>query len=161
METIPLYEALGLQADLFSSETFILYFVSKTVFLITMRYNFFRKTEALSAITESAGSERMIFMLNIEKSREDTKLTIKLSGRLDTTTSPQLEKETQTSLNGVSELIFDMNDLEYVSSAGLRVLLAAQKIMNKQGKMAVCGVNEIIMEIFSVTGFSEVLSIEQ
>lgn len=99
-------------------------------------------------------------MLNIEKKKEGSKLKLVLAGRLDTTTAPELEKELKASLDGVDELVFDMASLEYISSAGLRVLLSAQKIMNKQGTMKVLHVNETIMEIFEVTGFSDILVIE-
>ncbi|MDO5475947.1 MAG: STAS domain-containing protein [Eubacteriales bacterium] len=99
-------------------------------------------------------------MLNIEKSKKDTELTINLTGRLDTNTSPQLEKELKEAIDGVTKLVFDFSALEYISSAGLRVLLSAQKIMNKQGSMKICNVNEDIMEIFEVTGFSDILDIE-
>jgi anti-sigma B factor antagonist len=99
-------------------------------------------------------------MLNIEKNTNETGLTVVLTGRLDTTTAPELEKELKASLDGVSALTIDMAALEYISSAGLRVLLSAQKTMNKQGEMKVVHVGETIMEIFEVTGFSDILSIE-
>lgn len=98
--------------------------------------------------------------MTITKTQENDKLTIKLEGRLDTTTAPQLESEIKTSLDSVKELVFDITDLAYISSAGLRVLLTAQKIMNKQGKMAVTGASEAVMEIFEVTGFVDILTIE-
>ena len=99
-------------------------------------------------------------MLNIEKRTNASELTIALTGRLDTTTAPELEAEIKQSIDGVTALNIDMETLEYISSAGLRVLLSAQKIMNKQGKMKVVNVNETIMEIFEVTGFSDILTIE-
>lgn len=99
-------------------------------------------------------------MLNINKTAEDGKLTVVLEGRLDTTTAPQLEAELKNSLDGVSELAFEMKALDYISSAGLRVLLSAQKVMNKQGDMKLYHVNDTIMEIFEVTGFSDILTIE-
>ena len=99
-------------------------------------------------------------MLNIEKNTNETRLTVALTGRLDTTTAPELEKELKASLDGVSALTIDMAALEYISSAGLRVLLSAQKTMNKQGEMKVVHVGETIMEIFEVTGFSDILTIE-
>ena len=99
-------------------------------------------------------------MLSIEKKTNGSELTIALSGRLDTTTAPELEKELKASLDGVTALTIDMAALEYISSAGLRVLLSAQKIMNRQGEMKVTHVNETIQEIFEVTGFSDILSIE-
>lgn len=98
-------------------------------------------------------------MLNINKETNGTTLKVKLDGRLDTTTAPQLEGELKESLEGVTELDFDINDLQYISSAGLRVLLSMQKIMNKQGEMTVRGANEDIREIFEVTGFSDILNI--
>ena len=99
-------------------------------------------------------------MLNINKSIENGKAFFALAGRLDTTTAPELEKELKESIGGVSELALDFAGLEYISSAGLRVLLSAQKIMNKQGSMKVTNVNETIMEIFEVTGFSDILTVE-
>ena len=99
-------------------------------------------------------------MLNIEKKTNGTELTVVLKGRLDTTTAPELEKELKASLDGMTALIFDMTALDYISSAGLRVLLSAHKTMNKQGEMKVVHVSETIMEIFEVTGFSDILTIE-
>ena len=99
-------------------------------------------------------------MLNINKNLEDKKLTVELEGRLDTTTSPELEKSLNESLDGVTELVMDLNGLEYISSAGLRVLLSAQKLMMKQGSMKVIHVNETVMEILEVTGFVDILTIE-
>ena len=99
-------------------------------------------------------------MLSIEKSANETELNIKLTGRLDTTTSPELEKELKASLDGITALIIDMTGLEYISSAGLRVLLSTQKVMNQQGSMKLCHVNESIMEILEVTGFVDILTIE-
>ena len=98
--------------------------------------------------------------MTINKAAEGQKLTITLEGRLDTTTAPDLEKELQSSLSDVTELVINISGLEYISSAGLRVLLSAQKIMNKQGEMSVTGVTEDIMEIFEVTGFSDILDIK-
>lgn len=98
--------------------------------------------------------------MTIEKNLEGSKLTLILEGRLDTVTTPALEAELKQSLNDVTELVFDFSQLEYISSAGLRVLLASQKIMNKQGSMVIRHVNETIMEVFEVTGFSDILSIE-
>ncbi|MBQ3919566.1 MAG: STAS domain-containing protein [Oscillospiraceae bacterium] len=98
--------------------------------------------------------------MTINKNLEGTVLTIAVEGRIDTTTAPDLEKELKGSLGNASELIIDFKDVEYISSAGLRVLLSAQKIMNKQGSMKLIGVSEDIMEIFEVTGFSDILTIE-
>ena len=98
--------------------------------------------------------------MTIEKNLNGTELTVTIAGRLDTTTAPQLEAEFKQSINGVEKLVLDFTALEYLSSAGLRVLLAAQKAMNKQGEMVVRNVNETISEIFEVTGFSDVLTIE-
>ena len=98
--------------------------------------------------------------MTIEKSVNGTELTVVLSGRLDTTTAPQLEAELKASVDGVESLILDFAALEYLSSAGLRVLLAAQKTMNKQGSMVVRNVNETITEIFEVTGFCDILTVE-
>ena len=99
-------------------------------------------------------------MLNITKNTNASELTVSLTGRLDTTTAPELEKELRDSLDGVTTLVIDMTALDYISSAGLRVLLSAQKTMNKQGEMKVVHVGETIMEIFEVTGFSDILTIE-
>lgn len=98
--------------------------------------------------------------MNIVKTRSGSQLTLSLEGRLDTTTAPQLEAEVKGALAGVTELVLDFSQLEYLSSAGLRVILAAQKIMNKQGKMVIRHVNETIQEVFEVTGFSDILTIE-
>ncbi len=98
--------------------------------------------------------------MNIKESREGSKLTVALEGRLETTTAPDFEEVIKTKLDGVTELVIDLSGIEYVSSAGLRVILSAQKKMNVQGSMKVTGVNEIIGEIFDVTGFSEILTIE-
>lgn len=99
-------------------------------------------------------------MLHITKERVDNALTIKLEGRLDTTTAPELEGALREELSEVKALVFDLTDLEYISSAGLRVLLSTQKTMNRQGSMKLVGVSETIMEIFSITGFCDILTIE-
>ena len=99
-------------------------------------------------------------MLNINKTIEDKTLTVTLEGRLDTTTAPQLESELKSELAGVTTLVMDFEKLEYISSAGLRVLLSAEKVMNKQGEMKVIHVSDVINEIFEVTGFSDILTIE-
>ena len=98
--------------------------------------------------------------MKIDQVKNEKALTIALEGRLDTTTAPQLESELKTALAGVEALTFDFEKLEYLSSAGLRVLLSAQKVMNRQGSMKVIHVNEMILEIFEVTGFADVLTIE-
>ena len=87
--------------------------------------------------------------MKIVKNRDEDRLTFLLEGRLDTMTAPQLEAEVKGSVEGVKELVFDFEGLEYVSSAGLRVLLASQKIMNRQGSMCIRHVNEVIMEVFA------------
>lgn len=98
--------------------------------------------------------------MTIEKTLDGSELTLSIIGRLDTTTAPRLEAELKQNIDGVEKLVFDFAALEYLSSAGLRVLLAAQKVMNKQGEMIVRNVNETIAEIFEVTGFSDFLTIE-
>ena len=98
--------------------------------------------------------------MTIEKIVEGNQMTVVLTGRLDTTTAPKLESELKQNISGVETLILDFAALEYLSSAGLRVLLAAQKVMNKQGEMIIKHVNETIMEIFEVTGFADILVIE-
>ena len=97
--------------------------------------------------------------MTIKKIQNGNELTLAPEGRLDTITAPELEAEIKASLPGVTALTFDLKDLEYVSSAGLRVLLSAQKAMNQTGKMQVTNVNETIMEIFEVTGFADILTI--
>ena len=99
-------------------------------------------------------------MLDIKKTVEGGNACFALSGRIDTTTAPDLEKAIMASIDGITDLKLDMKALEYISSAGLRVLLAAQKRMNKQGRMTILNVNENVMEIFEVTGFSDILNIE-
>ena len=98
--------------------------------------------------------------MTITKHTDGDKLTIALEGRLDTSTAPELEAELNAILDGVKQLVLDMEQLLYLSSAGLRVVLAAQKRMNKQGQMVVRHVNETIMEVFEVTGFVDILTIE-
>ncbi|MBQ3903812.1 MAG: STAS domain-containing protein [Eubacterium sp.] len=98
--------------------------------------------------------------MTINKTLNGNALTIAVEGRLETTTAPELEAVIKNELDGIAELTFDFSKLEYISSAGLRVLLTAQKTMNKQGKMSITGVNDIVMEIFEITGFSDILTIE-
>lgn len=98
--------------------------------------------------------------MTVSKKQENGNLTLCLDGRLDTVTAPQLESEIKESLNGITGLTLDFANLEYISSAGLRVLLSAQKIMNAQGEMKVINVNETIREIFDITGFSDILTVE-
>ena len=98
--------------------------------------------------------------MTIEKTANGTELTMSIVGRLDTTTAPQLEAELKESYAGVTKLVFDFAELAYLSSAGLRVLLQAQKTMNKQGEMVIKNVNETINDIFEVTGFIDILTIE-
>jgi len=97
--------------------------------------------------------------MQINKIKENDKLTLALEGRLDTLTAPQLDAEIQGKLDSVKELVFDFGKLEYISSAGLRILLTAQKVMNKQGKMLIKGACADIKEIFEVTGFCDILTI--
>ena len=97
--------------------------------------------------------------MNITKTKNGSNLTVALEGRLDTSTAPELESVFKNSLEGVTELTIDMAALDYLSSAGLRVLLGAQKTMNKQGSMKVANVNDTIMEIFEVTGFVDILTV--
>lgn len=97
--------------------------------------------------------------MDIKKTANGNSLLVVLVGRLDTTTAPQLENSLNESINGVEELTFDFAELEYISSAGLRVLLSAQKTMNKQGTMVIKNVCEDIQEVFEITGFSDILTI--
>ncbi|MBQ1321796.1 MAG: STAS domain-containing protein [Solobacterium sp.] len=99
-------------------------------------------------------------MLKINKTAEAGKVNISLEGRLDTVTSPELDAELKEILEGTTELTLDFAGLEYVSSAGLRVLLAAQKTMMNQGTLKIVNVNDVVMEIFEVTGFTDILKIE-
>lgn len=99
--------------------------------------------------------------MTINKKQEGTELEVALVGRLDTSTAPELEAELKHSISGITALTMDFAGLEYISSAGLRVLLSAQKVMNKQGTMVVRHVNETIMDVFEVTGFIDILTIEQ
>ena len=98
--------------------------------------------------------------MKITKKQVDTKLELSLDGRLDTTTAPELERELQTSLDSASELTLDLEKLDYISSAGLRVLLSAHKVMSKKGGMKIVNANEIVSEVFDVTGFADILTIE-
>ena len=98
--------------------------------------------------------------MTIEKNMNNDTATLIVSGRLDTQTAPELENELDSVLSGLKELTFDFTNLEYVSSAGLRVILKAQKAMNAQGSMKLKGVNDSIMEVFDITGFLDILTIE-
>ena len=98
--------------------------------------------------------------MEIKTTKENDQLEIALSGRLDTLTSPELEKTLKPELDGLKKLTFDFSDLEYISSAGLRVLLMAAQAMEDSGEMVVKNVNSDIMDIFEVTGFSDILNIE-
>ena len=98
--------------------------------------------------------------MTIEKNLNGTELTVAVVGRLDTSTAPDVEEVLKESFEGITKLILDFEGLEYLSSAGLRVILQAQKTMNKQGEMVVRNVNETVTEIFEVTGFYDILNIE-
>ena len=98
--------------------------------------------------------------MTIEKMMNGTAATLKIIGRLDTSTAPELEAAIDGCIAGIQELVLDCSALEYVSSAGLRVILKAQKLMNAQGAMKVTHVNETIMEVFDITGFADILNIE-
>ena len=98
--------------------------------------------------------------MTISKTLENNALTLRISGRLDTTTAVDLESTLNESLAGVSSLVFDFEELAYISSAGLRVILKAQKTMNDQGEMKIIHVNDVIMEVFEITGFADILTIE-
>lgn len=99
-------------------------------------------------------------MLTICKNIINDEAVFSLEGRLDTITAPELEKALQESIDGIKSLAFDFGKLDYISSAGLRVILAAQKLMAGKGEMKVCNLNETVKEIFEVTGFSDILTIE-
>ncbi len=96
----------------------------------------------------------------INKNFENEKATLKISGRLDTQTAPEFEKALDEIDETCKKLILDMAELEYISSAGLRVILKAQKFMNTKGSMKLIGVNESVMEVFEITGFLDILTIE-
>lgn len=98
--------------------------------------------------------------MTIEKKLNGTELEMALTGRMDTSTAPQFETELKNNISGVEKLILDFENLEYISSAGLRVILTAQKIMNKQGEMVIRNVNEVISEVFEITGFIDILTVE-
>lgn len=98
--------------------------------------------------------------MNIKMNRNKNELIVALEGRLDTLTSPELEEKLELALEDVEKLIFDLTGLEYISSAGLRVLLSAVKIMDDQGEMIIRGVQPVVMEVFEVTGFVDILNIE-
>ena len=98
--------------------------------------------------------------MKITKKQDGSALVIALEGRLDTTTAPELEAELKTCLDGIADLTLDLTNLDYISSAGLRVLLSAHKTMMKQGQMKVTNASEIVREVFDVTGFSDILNIE-
>ena len=98
--------------------------------------------------------------MQLTHTKEGNRLTVNVSGRVDTTTAPELEKYITDNTDGVTELILDLKEMSYTSSAGLRVLLKAQKLMNKQGSMKVTGVQNDVLEVFDMTGFSDILTIE-
>ena len=98
--------------------------------------------------------------MEISKTKEGSKLTIALDGRLDTITAQQLEKELRTSIGGVTDLVFDLENLTYITSAGLRVLSVAQKVMNRQGHLSIIHSQPDVMEVFEVTGLTDVMEIE-
>ncbi|MCD7800307.1 MAG: STAS domain-containing protein [Ruminococcus sp.] len=98
--------------------------------------------------------------MDIKVHSDGRKLNVEVKGRLDTITAPELESKLKENISGITELSFDFSALEYVSSAGLRVLLSAQKIMNKQGSMVIRNVNDSVMNVFDVTGFIDLLTIE-
>lgn len=124
--------------------------VKQRIFILRMGifkiYNFVKK--------------RKYKLMEIIKNQNESTLEIAIVGRLDTTTAPQLDAEISTGLTGITNLVLDFEKLEYVSSAGLRVLLSAQKIMNKQGEMIIRHVNDDIQEVFDITGFADILTIE-
>ncbi len=98
--------------------------------------------------------------MQLSSNRENNRLVLSVSGRVDTVTAPELEKCINDNMEGVTELILDLKDMTYTSSAGLRVLLKAQKLMNKQGAMKLVNVNSDVMEVLEMTGFTDILTIE-
>ena len=99
-------------------------------------------------------------MMTVQKTLTDTVLNLQIKGRIDTTTAPQLETEIKDNITGITELKLDFAEVDYISSAGLRVILSVQKIMNKQGKMTISHVSANVMEVFEITGFTDILTIE-
>ena len=97
--------------------------------------------------------------MTIKKTKNGTSLTVAVEGRVDTTNASEFENGVKTALDGIDELVLDFTKLNYISSAGLRVLLSLQKTMNTQGEMKITGVNETVRDIFEVTGFSDILTI--
>lgn len=104
--------------------------------------------------------ERNKTIMDIRKELTGDRLNMAVIGRLDTTTAPELDAALKEALPGVKELVLDFSAMDYISSAGLRVLLSTQKLMSKQGSMVLTGVNEGVMEVFEITGFSGILTIE-
>ena len=98
--------------------------------------------------------------MTIQTIKNEDALTVSVTGRLDTTTSPELDEELKKSLDGIRDLTMDLEGLEYISSAGLRILLSTQKTMNQQGTMKLINVSSIVMDVFEVTGFADILTIE-
>ena len=98
--------------------------------------------------------------MTIQTIKNEDALTVSVTGRLDTTTSPELDEELKKSLDGIRDLTMDLEGLEYISSAGLRVLLSTQKTMNQQGTMKLINVSSMVMDVFEVTGFADILTIE-
>lgn len=98
--------------------------------------------------------------MEIKTNNQGTTLYVSIDGRIDTTTAPSLEEKIRLSISDITELYIDFEKVEYISSAGLRVLLSTQKIMNKQGRMVIKNVNETVMDVFDVTGFADILTIE-
>ena len=98
--------------------------------------------------------------MTIQTIKNEDALTVSVTGRLDTTTSPELDEELKKSLDGIRDLTMDLEGLEYISSAGLRILLSTQKTMNQQGTMKLINVSSMVMDVFEVTGFADILAIE-
>lgn len=98
--------------------------------------------------------------MQLNSAKDGSTLEVRIEGRLDTNTAPELEKYMSTNLPGITRLILDLEALDYISSAGLRVLLSLQKELSKQDGMVIRHANEVVMEVFEITGFSEVLTIE-
>ena len=99
--------------------------------------------------------------MTVTTTREGTRLTVAVEGKLGTTSAPELEKAVKDNISGVEELVFDFEKLEYMASAGLRVLLAAAKVMKKQGTMKIIHVTEPVMDVFTFTGMADVMDIEK
>ena len=155
----------NLQCAIYTDEKFKRKYIDETLkwymdFSVEIQSAVQNLEKSLDAPLDGANIKKEITKMTIEKKINNDAVTLIISGRLDTQTAPDLEAEVDGVITGIKDLTFDMTNLEHVSSAGLRVILKAQKIMNKQGSMKLAGVNDCIMEVFDITGFLDILTIE-